>query len=177
MRARSRLPCAVVASAACTAPQPSCPSTTKSGVCRCTAAYCIDAHHFRRDHVAGDAHDEQLAEARVEHQFRRHARVAAAEDGGVRALALGEIGEHFLLHGGEARRRRDEALVAATRRASASSAVIVPFVPQRAIERVEASSNLRQGASAARARAAIRRSPASRVRWRARGPPEWGRAP
>ena len=40
MRSRSCAPRSFLASAACTAPQPSWPSTTKSGVCRWTPAYC-----------------------------------------------------------------------------------------------------------------------------------------
>ena len=71
------------------------------------------AHDFRRNHVARDAHDEELAEVRVEHQLRRHARIAAADDGGVGLLLLRQLGKDFLFHGGKARPAGDEALVAA----------------------------------------------------------------
>ena len=80
------------------------------------------AHDLGRDHVAGHANDEELAEARVEHQLGRHARIAAAEDRGVGLLALGELGEDLLLHGREARLAAHEALVAGASRASASAA-------------------------------------------------------
>lgn len=69
------------------------------------------AHHFGRDDVAGDAHDEELAEAGIEHQLRRHARVAAAEDGRVGTLALGELGQQLLLHGRETGTTANESLV------------------------------------------------------------------
>ena len=46
--------------------------------------------HLGREDVAGQPHDEELAEAGVEEQLRRHARVAAAEDGGVGVLLLRE---------------------------------------------------------------------------------------
>ena len=69
-------------------------------------------HHLGRDHVARDPNDEQLAEAGVEDQFRRHPGIAAPEDGRVRALALGERGEDLLLNGREARFASDETLVA-----------------------------------------------------------------
>jgi hypothetical protein len=42
IRRRSRAPWYLRASAAWIAPQPSWPRTTKSGVCRCTAAYCSE---------------------------------------------------------------------------------------------------------------------------------------
>ena len=45
----------------------------------------------RRDDVAGDADDEQIAEPLVEHDFRRHARIGAAEDDGERLLAGGDL--------------------------------------------------------------------------------------
>jgi hypothetical protein len=55
------------------------------------------APDLRGHDVARHTDDEQVAELRVEDQFRRHARVATAEDGRKRALAAGEIGEP--LHG------------------------------------------------------------------------------
>ncbi len=57
-------------------------------------------------------HDEQLAEAGVEDQFGRDARIAAAENGRVRTLARGETGQDLLLDGGEARLAAYESLVA-----------------------------------------------------------------
>ena len=53
------------------------------------------AKDFRRHNVARHTNDEQVAEFRIENQLRRHPRVAAAEDGRKRALALDEIGEHL----------------------------------------------------------------------------------
>ena len=53
------------------------------------------APDFRRHNVARHTNDEQVAEFRIENQLRRHPRVAAAEDGRKRALALDEIGEHL----------------------------------------------------------------------------------
>jgi hypothetical protein len=69
------------------------------------------AHDLGRDHVARDAHDEQLAEVRVEQKLGRHARIAAADDGGVGLLLLGELGEDFLLYRREARAPVQEALI------------------------------------------------------------------
>ena len=69
-------------------------------------------HHLGRDHIARDPNDEQLAEAGVEDQFRRHPGIAAPEDGRVRALTLGERGEDLLLNGREPRFASDETLVA-----------------------------------------------------------------
>jgi hypothetical protein len=59
------------------------------------------AHDLRRNHVAGDTHDEQLPEARVEDKLWRDARVAAAENRRVRALSARELGEDFFLYCGE----------------------------------------------------------------------------
>src|SRR4029078_11659597 len=53
------------------------------------------AKDFRRHNVARYTNDEQVAKFRIENQLRRHPRVAAAEDGRKRALALDEIGEHL----------------------------------------------------------------------------------
>ena len=64
------------------------------------------------EHVARHADDEQFAERGIEHQFRRDSAVAAAEDGGVGLLALGQLGQDVLLHGGEPGLSRQEALVA-----------------------------------------------------------------
>jgi hypothetical protein len=48
----------------------------------------LHASHLRRcDDVAGDADDEQVAEALVEHDLGGHARIGAAEDDGERLLA------------------------------------------------------------------------------------------
>ena len=46
----------------------------------------------RRDDVAGDANHEQIAEALIEHELGRHARVRAAEDDRERRLAGHELG-------------------------------------------------------------------------------------
>ena len=69
-------------------------------------------HHLGRNHIAGDPHDEQLAEARVEDQFRRHPGVAASEDGRIRALTLRERSEQLLLNRREPRFASDETRVA-----------------------------------------------------------------
>ena len=60
------------------------------------------AHDLCRNHVAGDPHDEQFPEARVEDELGRDARVAAAENGGVRTLPPRELGEDLFLNGREA---------------------------------------------------------------------------
>jgi hypothetical protein len=54
------------------------------------------AHDLGRHNIARDANDEQVAEAPIENQLRRYPRVAAAQDGRVGSLALGEIGENLL---------------------------------------------------------------------------------
>ena len=69
------------------------------------------AHDLRGDHVAGHADDEQLAEAGVEDELRRDARVAAAEDGRVRLLSLRQVGKNLFLHGRKARFAAHEPLV------------------------------------------------------------------
>ena len=69
-------------------------------------------HDLGGNDVARDADDEELAKVGIEDEFGRNARVAAAEDGGVGALFLGESGEGFLADGGEARFTGDEAFVA-----------------------------------------------------------------
>ena len=81
------------------------------------------AHHRRPDHVAGHADDEQLAEAGVEDEFGRHARVAAADDGGVRALTHRQLGQDLLLPVGKRAAPRRNRSLPAMSRASASSAV------------------------------------------------------
>ena len=58
------------------------------------------------------ANDEQLAEAGVKDQLRRHAGVAAAENRRVRVLSSCELREHFLLNRGEARLSAHETIVA-----------------------------------------------------------------
>ena len=67
---------------------------------------------FRREDISRDADDEQLAKAGVEDQLGRHPGVAATEDGGIRMLALKEICEDLLLHGGESRGPGDEPFIA-----------------------------------------------------------------
>src|SRR5262249_40935264 len=59
-----------------------------------------------------DAHDEQLAESRIEDQFRRHARIAAAHDRRVGRLARGHRGQDLLLDRRKARLTAKEPLVA-----------------------------------------------------------------
>lgn len=56
--------------------------------------------------------DEQLAKAGVEDQLGWHPGVAATENGGIRMLALKEICENLLLHGGESRGPGDESFIA-----------------------------------------------------------------
>ena len=52
----------------------------------------LDAAHLRRrDDVACDADDEQIAEPLVEDDFRRHSRVRASEDDRERLLAAGDF--------------------------------------------------------------------------------------
>jgi hypothetical protein len=58
---------------------------------------------FRREQVAGDPDDEQLAEVGVEEQLRRHPRVAAADDSRERVLGPGQIRRHVLLDDRETR--------------------------------------------------------------------------
>ena len=70
------------------------------------------ARHLGRDHVPRHARDEQLAEAGVEHQLGRHARIATAHDGGVGPLLLRQAGEDLLANRREPRPAGDEALVA-----------------------------------------------------------------
>ena len=69
------------------------------------------SHDFGGDHIARHAHDEELAEGSVEHELGRHARVAAADDGGVGFLLFRQRGEDFLSDGREARPAGDEAPV------------------------------------------------------------------
>ena len=69
-------------------------------------------HHLRRDHIAGDADDEQLAETGIEHELGGNAGVAAADDRGVGTLSLGQFGEDLLLHGRKPRPSLNESLVA-----------------------------------------------------------------
>ncbi len=45
------------------------------------------AQHLGPQHVAGNAHDEQVVRAFAEQQFQRHARVRATQDRGIGALA------------------------------------------------------------------------------------------
>jgi hypothetical protein len=65
------------------------------------------------EHVARHPDDEQLAEAGIEDELRRHAAVAAAEDGGVGLLPPGQLGQHFLLQPRKVRIAAEEARVAA----------------------------------------------------------------
>ncbi len=74
----------------------------------------LDAADLRRgDDVAGHADHEQVAQALVEHDLHRHARVGAAEDDGERFLALDELtAPRVIGQRVEARRARYEAAVA-----------------------------------------------------------------
>src|SRR5262249_31837734 len=65
-----------------------------------------------RERVAGDADDEEFTEAGVKEQFRWDARIAAAEDRGIRALLPREFGEDFLLHRRKSRLTAQEATIA-----------------------------------------------------------------
>ena len=56
------------------------------------------AHDFGRDHVAGHADHEQVAESGFEDDLRRDPRIAAPQAGGEWALALGETGEEDRLY-------------------------------------------------------------------------------
>ena len=69
------------------------------------------AHYFRRNHIAGHAHNEQLAEVRVEDQFRGHARIAATENRSVGLLTSGKIGQSLLADSWEMRLALPESLV------------------------------------------------------------------
>ena len=60
-------------------------------------------YDFRRYHISRDPDDEQVTKAGIEDQLGWHAGVAATENGGIRMLALKEICEDLLLHGGESR--------------------------------------------------------------------------
>ncbi len=51
------------------------------------------AERARVDRVAGDAYDEQLAQAAAEQMLGRRARIRAADDHGERRLALGQLGD------------------------------------------------------------------------------------
>src|SRR5581483_2896869 len=56
----------------------------------------LDAAHLRRrDDVAGDADDEEIAEALIEHELGRHARVGAAKDDREGRLIDGERAQLF----------------------------------------------------------------------------------
>ena len=102
----------LAASAALTAPQPSWPSTTNSGVCRWTPAYCS---------VPITSGEITLPATRTMNSSPKPA--SKISSGGTREslqprmvayglLALGELGEDLLLHGREPRFAADEALVA-----------------------------------------------------------------
>ena len=83
------------------------------------------AHDFRRDDIAGDANDEELAKVGVEKELGGNPRVAATEDGRVRMLSSGEIGECLFANGGEASFSTKKALAAFDERCSASCAEMV----------------------------------------------------
>ena len=70
------------------------------------------AQDLRSEDVAGDAHDEELAEAGVEDQLGRHPAVAAAENGGEGLLAICERLKDFPRCGRKSRAAADEAGVA-----------------------------------------------------------------
>src|SRR5262245_48433518 len=57
------------------------------------------ARDLWREHVAGHADDEQLAEPGVEDQFGGHARITAAQDGRKRPLSSGEICQGLTRYG------------------------------------------------------------------------------
>ena len=60
----------------------------------------LHAAHLRRRHdVAGDADDEEIAEALIEDDLRRHPRVGAAEDDGERFLVLRQRAAGAIQHG------------------------------------------------------------------------------
>ena len=77
--------------AALTAPHDSCPMTTSSGMCRCSAPYSRRRKNRLVDHFTGRADHEQLAQADVEDVFRRHSRVGAREHHRRRVLARGKL--------------------------------------------------------------------------------------
>ncbi len=64
------------------------PSTTTSRVPNRDGGELDAADLRRRDDVAGDADHEQIAEALIEDELGRHARVGAAEDDRERQLVL-----------------------------------------------------------------------------------------
>ena len=70
-----------------------------------------------REDVAGDTHDEQGAEAGVEDQLRRNARVATAKDRSKGLLTAGEMDEDVLL------RRRKAGLTLAEARIARNQAL------------------------------------------------------
>jgi len=69
------------------------------------------AHDLGRDHVPGDANDEQLAEPRVEKQLDGHARIAAAEDRRVGLLPGRELLQDLFPHRREPGLAAEEAFV------------------------------------------------------------------
>jgi len=105
------VPWSIVSTAAATAPQCVWPSTTKSGVRKWRPAYCKLPPTSGGQNVSRHADDTQLAKPRIEDQFGRHPRIAAAQDCRIGMLALGEISEDFLLHGWESRGPGDETFV------------------------------------------------------------------
>ena len=66
------------------------------------------SHHLGGKDVPRHAHDEQLAEPRVEDQLDGYARVAAAQDRGEGSLAVLERRERIFPRGGEVRLVRGE---------------------------------------------------------------------
>ena len=87
----------------------------------------------RRDDVAGDADHEQVAQALVEDDLRRHARVRAAEDDGERLLACGQLAAARLARRGVSGSRTSatKRRLPSRRRSSASRAEIIEGAPQR----------------------------------------------
>src|SRR5262245_2726284 len=69
------------------------------------------AGDLRREYVAGDADDEQFAHSGVEDALRRHARIAATENGRIGMLSLGQVGKPFPLEAVAIRLAAAEAFV------------------------------------------------------------------
>ena len=107
-RERNCSPSCLVASAAATAPHPSCPRTTNNGVCRYDPAYCRRPRDLGREDVAGHADHEQFSQAGIENPLGRHPRIAAPEDGRVGSLGPGEVGQRLSPEGGTARLAPEE---------------------------------------------------------------------
>ena len=84
----------------------------------------------RRDDVAGDADDEQVAEPLVEHDLGRHARVRAAEDDRERLLRRGQPVVSVWLVAAAVPHVVDEAAVTLRRSSAADAEIINRLVPR-----------------------------------------------